>query len=36
MQVRDRSYGQAYQFVQDEKYLGDDDVDIIRRFYYLW
>ena len=36
MQVRQRSYSNAQQFVQNEEYLGDEDVDIIRRFYYLW
>ena len=36
MQVRDRTYGQAYKFVQNEEYISDDDLDILRRFYYVW
>ena len=35
MQVRDRTYGQAYKFVQNEEYISDDDSDILRRFYYV-
>ena len=36
MQVRDRTYGQAYQFVQNQEYISDEDLDILRRFYYVW
>ena len=35
MQVRNRSYGQAQRFLQNEEYLGDDDLNIFRRFHYL-
>ena len=31
MQFRRVSYGRAVQFIQSEQYLGNDDVDIIRR-----
>ena len=31
MQFRRVSYGRAIKFIQSEQYLGDDDVDIIRR-----
>ena len=31
MQFRRVSYGRAIQFIQSEQYLGNDDVDIIRR-----
>ena len=34
MQIRSRSYMRAYQFVQSEEYLSEEDVNIIRRYYY--
>ena len=34
MQIRSRSYMQAYEFVQNEEYLSEEDLNIIRRYYY--
>ena len=31
MQMRNVKYGRALQFIQSEQYLGDEDVDLIRR-----
>ena len=31
MQLRGVSYGRALQFIHSEQYLGDDDVDLIRK-----
>ena len=35
MEVRNRSYGETQRFVQNEEYLSDEDLDILRRFHYL-
>lgn len=35
MEVRDRTYGQAFQFVQNEQYISDEDLDLLRRFYHI-
>ena len=34
MQIRSISYRRAQQFVQSEEYLSEEDVNIIRRYYY--
>ena len=34
MEIRARSYMRAYQFLQDEEYLSEEDINIIRRYYY--
>ena len=33
MQIRRRSYGRALEFAQNEQYLSDDDLDILRRLF---
>ena len=34
MQIRSRTYKRANEFVQNEEYLSEEDLNIIRRYYY--
>lgn len=34
MQFRRVNYGRALQFIQSEQYLGNEDIDVVRYYYY--